>query len=49
VSRLLADDKGDNEMVPGTVHRSPGIYFMAEEGPGKPQLGDRRTKAVRLD
>ena len=24
-SRLSADDKGDNEMLPEAVHRSPGI------------------------
>ena len=27
----VANDKGDNEMIPGTVHRSPGIYLTAEE------------------
>ena len=43
----VANDKGDNEMIPGTVHRSPGIYPIAEENPGKPQLGDRLTKVVR--
>ena len=29
VSRLSANDKIDNEMVPGAVHRSPGIYLTA--------------------
>ena len=28
---LSANDKGDNEMKPGAVHRYPGIYLMAEE------------------
>jgi len=37
-----ANDKSDNEMVPGTVHRSPGICIIVEENIGKPQLGDRR-------
>ena len=37
-----ANDKGDNEMITGAVHRSPGIYLTAEENPGKYQLGDRR-------
>ena len=37
-SRLRANDKGDNEKIPGAVHRSPGIYLTAEENPGKPQL-----------
>jgi hypothetical protein len=31
----VANDKGDNEMIPGAVHRSPGIYLTAEEKPGK--------------
>jgi hypothetical protein len=22
--------EGDNDMIPGAVHRSPGIYFIAE-------------------
>ena len=39
-SRLSANDKGDNEMTPGTMHRSPGVYLRAEENPGKPHLGD---------
>ena len=30
-SRLLANDKGDNEMIPGAVHRSPGICLRAED------------------
>ena len=36
----VANDKGENEMIPGAVHRSPGICLTAEENPGKPQLGD---------
>ena len=27
----VANDKGDNKMVPGAVHRSPGICLSAEE------------------
>ena len=46
-SRLSTSAKSDNEMIPGTVHKSPGIYQMAEENHGKPQLGDRLMKAVR--
>jgi hypothetical protein len=30
-SRLSANDKGDTEMIPGTVHISPGIYPTAKE------------------
>ena len=41
------NDKGDNEMILGAVHRSPGICLTAEENPRKSQLGDRLTKAVR--
>ena len=44
----LSADKGDGTMIPGTVHRFPGIYLTAEENPGKPQFGDRLMKAVRL-
>ena len=29
--RLVANDEGDNEMIPETVHRSPGIFLTAEE------------------
>ena len=42
----VANDKGDNEMIPVAVHRSPGIYFTAEENPRKPQLGDRLMKGL---
>ena len=27
----VANDKSDNEMTPGAVHRSPGIWSTAEE------------------
>ena len=42
----VVNDKGDNEMILGTVHRSPGICLTAEENPIKPQLGDRRMKGL---
>ena len=29
----VANDKGDNDMILGAVHRSPGIYLTAEENP----------------
>ena len=45
--RLSANDKGDNAVKPGNVHRSPRIYLLVEENPGKPQLGDGLMKAVR--
>ena len=31
----VAKDKGDNEMILGTVHRSPVILLTAEENPDK--------------
>ena len=31
LSRLLASDKGDNEMIPEAEHRSPVICLTAEE------------------
>jgi hypothetical protein len=36
----VANYKGDNEVIPGAVHRSPRIEPTAEGHPGKPQLGD---------
>ena len=36
----VANDKGDNKMILGAVHSSPGICLTAEENPRKPQLGD---------
>ena len=30
-SHLSSNNKGDNVMKPGVVHRSPGIYLTAEE------------------
>ena len=35
-----ANDKGDNEMIPGAVHRCLDICLTAEENPRIPQLGD---------
>ena len=34
----VSNDKGDNEIIPGAVHRSPGICLTAVENPGKPQI-----------
>ena len=42
----VANDKDDNEMILGTVHRSPGICLTAEKNPRKPQLGDRLMKGL---
>ena len=38
----VANGKGDNEMIPGAVDRSPGIWLIAEENSGKLQFRDRR-------
>ena len=32
-SHLLASDGDDNEVEPGTVHKSPGIYLMVKKNP----------------
>ena len=37
----VANDKRDNEMIPGAVHRSPDICLKTEETPGKPQLEEK--------
>ena len=42
----VANDKGDNKMIPGAVHRSPGICFIAGENHGKSQLRDRLMKGL---
>ena len=44
---FVSNDKGDNEMIPGAVHRFPDIFLTAEENPGKLQLGDRLLKGQR--
>ena len=38
----LSTINGDNEIIPGAVHRYPGIYLTADENLGKPQLGENR-------
>ena len=43
-SLLSANDKVDNEMILGAVHRSPVIRLTFEENPRKPQLGDHLMK-----
>ena len=43
MSCLSANDKDDNEMIPGAVQRS-GIYLMVEKKPTKPQPGDHLKK-----
>ena len=42
----VVNDKGDNEMILGAVHRTPGICLTAEENPSKHQLGDRLMKGL---
>ena len=43
ISHPSANGKDDNVMIPGVVHRSPGICFTAEGNPGQPQPGDRHV------
>ena len=38
-SCLPANDKSNNEVKPGAVHKYPNIYLKAEEKPGEYQLG----------
>ena len=40
----VADNKGDNEMILGAVHRPPGICIAVDESLGEPQLGNRVMK-----
>ena len=42
----VTNDKGDNEMIMGAVHKSPGICITAEENPRKSQLGDCLKKRL---
>ena len=42
----VANDKGNNEMILGVVHWSPGFCLTAEENPRKPQLEDRLLKGL---
>ena len=43
-SRMLANHKGDNEVIVRTTHTYPRICLTAKENPGKLQLGDRWWK-----
>jgi hypothetical protein len=43
---LVINDKDNNEMILGAVHRSPGICLTAEANPGKSQLGDHLMKGL---
>ena len=42
----VTNDKGDNEIILGAVHRSPGIVLTAEKNPRKPQLGESLMKGL---
>ena len=46
-SRLSVNYMRDNEVKPGIVHKSPGIYLKDEENLGKHQLGSNPKKTVR--
>ena len=42
----VANDKGDNEMIPWAVHTSPAICLTAEENAEKSLLGDSLMKGL---
>ena len=42
----VANDKGDNEMILGAVHRSSGIFLTAKEYPRELQLGEGVLRPV---
>ena len=44
----VANDKDDDEMIQGAVHRSPDICLTTEEYPGKLQLGDHTNNDSTL-
>jgi len=43
---LVANDEGDNEVILGAVHRSPGICLTTDETPRKPQQGERLMRGL---
>ena len=43
----VANDNGDNEIIPWAMHRTPGKCLRDEENPGKLQLGDSDEGAFR--
>ena len=43
-THLTANDKGDNEMIPAAVHRTPDIYLTTEENSGNLKPWDCRWK-----
>ena len=42
----VAIDKGDNEMIPVAMHKSPYFYLTALETPDKSQLEERLMKGL---
>ena len=46
-SRLSANDKGDNEMIPGDMHRSSGIYLTAKKNPKETSARKPSMNAAR--
>ena len=47
MSRLSANNKGNNEVKLRAVDRSPGKYITVEEKPRKSRLGDGLIKPVK--
>ena len=44
--RLLAKDKGNNEMKPGAMCIPPGIDLWLRQNPGKSRLGERLMTVI---
>ena len=55
-SRLSAGDKGDNEIIPGAVHRSPGTFRLrktsarrlSEEGAVRPVIASNGVPYLQM-
>ena len=50
---IVANDKGDNEMILGAVHISPGICLAAEEpqsdeGTGRPVIASNGVPYLQM-
>ena len=45
----VVNNKGDNEMILGAVHRSPGICLTVKENPRKLQLGGHLIKGCETN
>ena len=44
----VANDKGDNEMILGAVHRSPGISLVSDEGAVRPFIASNGVPFLQM-